>query len=344
MDRPTVSVVMPVYGVERYVADAVRSVLAQTMSDFELVVVDDCTPDDSIHIVRGFDDPRIRVVRHGSNQGLAEARNTGVANARGHFVALLDSDDISPPQRLETQLAAFEREPALIACGGAMQCIDSDGRPQGKPHLAEPEPDRIGPTLLLRNCFFVSSMVFRHQALAELGYRTDFKMAEDFELMVRASRLGRLRNLTDLLLHYRTHATSMTSTKPQLMDECRRRIAIDQLQRFGIDPTTAELDTHMRAAYPRAGVTREQVCAVFDWLKRLSLLNLDLQVHPAGKFDDVLASSWFEVCTLASGLGPWTLARYLREGLGGHGGVAPRRWLRFAVKSLLGAERPLPRR
>jgi glycosyltransferase involved in cell wall biosynthesis len=335
---------MPVFGVERYVADAVRSVLAQTMSDLELVVVDDCTPDRSIDIVRGFDDPRIRIVRHGRNQGLAAARNTGIAQARGAFVALLDSDDIAPPRRLALQLAAFEREPALIGCGGAMQCMDGDGAQQGPLHLAEAEPDRIAPTLLLRNCFFVSSMLFRRPLLAALAYRTDFPMAEDFELMVRASQRGRLRNLPDLLLHYRVHATSLTSTKPRQMDDCRRRIALEQLQRLEIDPTAAELDAHMHAACPHGGVSREQVDAVFAWLLRLSRAN---QLHGAFAqvaLDDVLAASWFEVCTLASGLGPWTMARYLREDLPGRTGVPPVRWLRFAAKTLLGLERALPQR
>lgn len=342
MEEPAVSVVMPVYGVERYIGAAVRSVLAQTMPRFELIVVDDCTPDNSIAVVRSFDDPRIRIVRHARNQGLAAARNTGIAQARGPFVALLDSDDISPPQRLALQMAAFEREPGLIACGGAMQCMDSDGRPQGKLHLAETDSARIAPTLLFRNCFFVSSMVFRRQALASLGYRTDFAMAEDFELMVRASRLGPLRNLPELLLHYRVHAASLTSTKPRLMEECRRRVAIEQLQRLGIVPTPDQLDTHMRAAYPGAKATRQQVSAVFDWLKRLSQANRSEGIHPTQDFDDVLAGSWFEVCTLASGLGPWTMARYLRGALAGRAGVAPQRWLRFAAKALLGLERAAP--
>jgi glycosyltransferase involved in cell wall biosynthesis len=344
MALPTVSIVMPVYGVERYVADSVRSVLAQTMADFELVVVDDCSPDDSIRIVRGFDDPRIRIVRHDRNRGLAEARNTGIAQARGPFVALLDSDDIAPPHRLATQLAAFDRDPGLIGCGGAMQCIDGVGAPLGGLHTAEIRQERIAPTLLLRNCFFVSSMLFRRQPLAELSYRSEFQMAEDFDLMVRASERGRLSNLPDLLLHYRVHAASLTSTKPRLMDEFRRRIATSQLQRLGISPSAEELDTHMHAAYPRGGVTREQVDAVFVWLKRLSRANDVHRVHAPQALDDVLAASWFEVCTLASGLGPWTMGRYLRESLAGRVGVPPQRWVRFAAKALLGLERKLPQR
>jgi GT2 family glycosyltransferase len=344
MDVPLVSVVMPVYGVEKYVGAAIHSVLTQTLPSFELIVVDDRTPDDSMAVVRSFDDHRIRIIRHRHNLGLAAARNTGIANARGQFIALLDSDDVSPPLRLATQVAALQADTTLLGCGGRMQYMNPEGLLYGPVHQSEADPARIAPTLLFRNAFFVSSMMFRRRVFETLRYRTDFPMAEDFELMVRASRIGALRNLPDLLLHYRVHASSLTSTKPRLMDECRRRIAVEQLQRFGVEPTTTELDTHMRVALPSSSATREQVNEVFVWLKRLAQLNQSRRVYPTQAFNDVLASSWFEVCTLASGLGPWVIARYLRQGLAGTAGVAPVRWLRFAAKSALGLERAAQQR
>ncbi|HZV11070.1 MAG TPA: glycosyltransferase family 2 protein, partial [Novosphingobium sp.] len=89
---PTVSVIMPVYNVEPYVAEAITSVLAQTYADFELIIVDDGGQDRSVEICQGFEDPRIRIV-HQANRGLAGARNTGILAARGRYLAFLDSDD-----------------------------------------------------------------------------------------------------------------------------------------------------------------------------------------------------------------------------------------------------------
>lgn len=334
MDAPLVSVVMPVYGVERYIGAAVRSVLAQSLPAFELIVVDDCTPDGSIEVVQSFADPRVRIVRHERNQGLAAARNTGIAQARGRFVALLDSDDVSPPERLALQVELLDREPTLVGAGGAMQCMDPEGHLYGRVHQAETRASRVPATLLLRNCFFVSSMMFRRSVFGSLRYRTDFRMAEDYEFMVRASRLGRLRNLSQVLLHYRVHPASLTSTKPQLMDECRRRIARDQLERLGCEVGEEGLDAHMRAAIPSTGTTRVQLDAVLAWLKQVSEANRRRALYSQEALDDVLAASWFEACTVASGLGPWVLQRYLRGGLPGRAEIPPARQAKFVAKAL----------
>ena len=339
MDAPLVSVVMPVYGVEKYVGAAIRSVLAQTLPRFELIVVDDCTPDASMAVVRSFDDRRIRIVRHEHNLGLAAARNTGIAIAGSPFIALLDSDDVSPPLRLATQVAALEADTALVGCGGRMQYMNPEGLLYGPIHQPEAEPARIAPTLLLRNAFFVSSMMFRRHVFEALRYRIDYRMAEDYEFMVRAARLGRLCNLPELLLHYRIHPGSLTSTKPQLMDECRRRIATDQLRLMGLEPTPQELALHLHAAIPGTPASRQQLAAVFDWLRRLSQVNRAVQVYPQQALDDVLASSWFEVCTLASGLGPQVLAGYFGKRLEGRARIPARRLMKFALKSLLQLDR-----
>ncbi|MEO8152711.1 MAG: glycosyltransferase family 2 protein [Rhizobacter sp.] len=339
MQTPLVSVVMPVYGVERYVGAAVQSILAQTLDRFELIVVDDCTLDSSIAVVQSFKDNRVRVVRHELNLGLAAARNTGIAHARGRYIALLDSDDISTPERLALQVDALEGEPELIGCGGWMRCMDAEGRLYGSVHRSETKPSHIVPTLLFRNAFFVSSMMFRRSAICDLRYRTDFRMAEDYEFMVQASQLGRLRNLSEVLLHYRVHASSMTSTKPQLMDECRRRIAVQQLQCLGIEPTPAELNAHMLAAIPNEQTTLQQLADIALWLQRLSPANRAARLCAQGPFDDVIAASWFEACTLASGQGPRVLARYLGAGLLGKPHITVRRRLNFVAKSLLGLRR-----
>jgi hypothetical protein len=162
--------------------------------------------------------------------------------------------------------------------------------------------------------------------------------------MVRAARLGRLSNLPELLLHYRIHPTSLTSTRPQLMDECRRRIATEQLRHMGLEPSQVELALHLHAAIPSAVVSRQQLGAVFDWLRKLSQVNREVQVYPQQALDDVLASSWFEVCTLASGLGPQVLAGYFGKRLDGRARAPARRLMNFAIKSLLRLDRTSLRR
>ncbi len=128
--NPTVSVIMPVYNVERFVARAMRSVLEQSFTDFELIIVDDGGSDDSMAICRALADHRTRIISQ-ANRGLAGARNTGIAAARGAFVALLDSDDVMRPEKLERHVAHLRARPAVGASYAGAELIDEDGRSLG---------------------------------------------------------------------------------------------------------------------------------------------------------------------------------------------------------------------
>jgi len=110
---PTVSVVMPIYNVERFVASSIESVLAQTFTDFELILVDDGSTDSSPDICRQYRDPRIRIVSQ-ANRGLPGARNTGIRNATGEFVAIIDSDDLWRPEKLARHVAHLRARPEVV--------------------------------------------------------------------------------------------------------------------------------------------------------------------------------------------------------------------------------------
>ncbi len=130
MSPPSVTVVMPVFNVERYLAIAIRSVLRQTYEPFELLIIDDGSTDDSVSIANGFRDPRIRIIRQ-ENRGLAGARNTGIRHARGEFIAFLDSDDAWAPTKLEIHVAHLRRNSAVGVSYSGSRLIDDAGRPIG---------------------------------------------------------------------------------------------------------------------------------------------------------------------------------------------------------------------
>ncbi len=125
---PEISVIMPVYKVEPFVADAIRSVLAQTFTDFELLIIDDVSPDGSIAICQQFDDPRIRIVRHSKNRGLAGARNTGIGIARGRLLAFLDSDDCWLPEKLALHVAHLRERPRVGVSFSRSAFMEENGR------------------------------------------------------------------------------------------------------------------------------------------------------------------------------------------------------------------------
>jgi len=127
MSNPTVSVVMPVYNTAKYVQEAVESVLAQTFADFELLIIDDAGTDQSIELCRQYDDPRIRIISQ-NNRGLAGARNTGIRNAKGQFIGLLDSDDLWESDKLERHVAHLRKSPNVGVSYAASRMIDDDGQ------------------------------------------------------------------------------------------------------------------------------------------------------------------------------------------------------------------------
>lgn len=140
---PYISVIMPVYNVERFVEDAIRSVLAQTFTDFELLIIDDCSPDGSIALCEQFDDPRIRIIRHPRNRGLAASRNTGIRHACGELLAFLDSDDLWLPEKLEQHRLHLAARSEVGVSFSRSAFIDEDGSPTRcfqMPRLTDIEP------------------------------------------------------------------------------------------------------------------------------------------------------------------------------------------------------------
>lgn len=192
---PAVSVIMPVYNVERFVVRAVRSVLAQTFTDFELIIVDDGGQDASIALCEALADHRTRIVSQ-ANRGLAGARNTGIAAARGQFIALLDADDAWTPDKLELHVAHLMANPEVGVCYAGAVLIDEDDRPVGirqRPRLGRVTSHHVFCGQVIQNG---SIPVFRREALADACLRpldTDrvwyfdetLRRSEDVECWVR---------------------------------------------------------------------------------------------------------------------------------------------------------------
>lgn len=209
---PRVTVLLPVYNAARYVGQAVHSVLSQTFADFELIVVDDASSDESPRIVQSFDDPRIRFVRNDRNLGLTPTLNRGLALARGEFVARQDADDLSAPTRLEHQVAFLSSNAAVAVVGSWYTKIGENGELLGDRTL--PTADAGIRWAMLSYCPMVhSAAMFRRDAIVALGgYDERFAYAQDFDLWSRVAKVHRLANVAEHLVRYRVLPTSLTAT------------------------------------------------------------------------------------------------------------------------------------
>jgi len=214
MNRPLISVIIPLYNQEKYIGEAVASVLRQTYRNIELIVVDDGSTDSSAEIVRSVNDPRIRYF-YRSNSGLpAIARNEGVKLARGEWIAFLDHDDVWLPNKLDMQLRALEREPKAKLVAGNMSYFDasSDKRMinyhQKSYNIFK---DMLGGNRLPGSTVMVDKKVFDEMG----GFREerDLKAIEDYDLWLRISRKYKIICLDRILARYRVYDNSTSGSR-----------------------------------------------------------------------------------------------------------------------------------
>jgi GT2 family glycosyltransferase len=208
---PRVSVLMTTYNGSRFIAASIDSIIAQTYRDFELLIVDDMSTDNTPEILASYTDERIRVLRPPHNMGIVGARNFGFAACRGEFLAALDHDDLSAPDRLEQQVAFLDANPSIVMVGSAVELIDND--------VVRPKYEARGITpfllrwmLFVSNPFTYSSVMLRADAVRGLAVymRAEYELADDFDLYHRLLNLGDLARLAAVLTTYRSHINNTT--------------------------------------------------------------------------------------------------------------------------------------
>lgn len=207
---PIASVLMPVYNVEKYIVEAVESVLSQTFTDFELILLDDCSPDGSADIIKTFSDERIAYHRNDENLGLANNLNVGLDMARGKYVVRMDGDDISLPNRLQTQIEFLEANPDIDLCSCGMEMFGKDD----KVWIRERNPEQVKITMLFYSPILHASAVWRRESFEKynLRYRQEAFPAEDYDLWARAVKYCKLVNIPQVLYRYRIHGIQVTKT------------------------------------------------------------------------------------------------------------------------------------
>jgi hypothetical protein len=204
---PKISVIMAVYNGARLVGETVDSLLAQSFADWELVAVDDCSKDDSVAVLEAFGDPRIRVIRSGTNGGPVVARNRAFTETRGRYIAALDQDDICMPERFARQLAYLEAHQDTVLVSSAA-CVLAEGRVRPGGWIRPLTPGLIDWLMLVQNPIVWSSVMFRAEYARRLDpfERPEMRYVEDFDLYHRMRAFGRIAQIDEELLHYRVHA------------------------------------------------------------------------------------------------------------------------------------------
>lgn len=210
MTNPRVSILMPVYNVAPFLREAMDSILTQTFQDFELIVLDDCSPDNSAEILDTYTDERIVRYRGEKNMGLSNVLNVGMAMARGEFIARMDSDDISTPERLATQLAYLDAHPEVDLCSCGMELFGA----KQETWVRETDVEDVKITALFYSPILHASSMWRRASFERVGLRFLQEMvpAEDYDMWTRAMAAGlRLVNIPEVMYQYRIHPSQATT-------------------------------------------------------------------------------------------------------------------------------------
>ena len=253
-----ITVFIPVYNREKYIHDAINSVLNQSYQDFELLIINDGSTDSTSSIISQFSDSRIRLLHNPSNMGLAETRNRGLWEAKGEYIAFLDSDDLMINNRLEKQIQFLKKNPDVAGVGSRRNYINESGdiiSKSGKNHSQEPDEVKI--SLLFYCAMTNSTFMGRTDILRSYAYDSSFKICEDYDLFSRISRDNKLSNLPDKLVSTRSHMQQISCINKDIGEKFRHTIMRRSLAELNIKATKDDLTFHRRLQTPKGPILLE---------------------------------------------------------------------------------------
>lgn len=311
MRQPLVSVLMPIYNTGHYLKESLMSIINQTYTNLEIIIVNDGCTDNSMDIVQSFSDKRIITLTNTRNLGLAASLNKAITAAQGEYLARMDADDVALPTRLEKQVSFFEKHPEVDVLGTAMQCI-------GHSSFVSifPETHAGCEVLLLFNvCIAHPTAMFRKEVFASdcNHYRQELRhYSEDFDLWCRLIKQFKFHNLPEVLLFYRTYQP----TDKKLAMELGRQISVSITKQYFTEKlgniSEQDFATHLLATQMSRLSSTDELDVLNTWFLKLLALNKASLVFNRQNLEIQLASRFFEMCYHQPHLG-WNAVRKYKK-------------------------------
>ncbi|SFJ09178.1 glycosyltransferase family 2 protein [Olleya namhaensis] len=285
-NTPLITVLLPVYNVEKYIEEAIQSVLDQTFEDFEILVIDDCSTDNTLEIIETITDDRIKIIKKEANKGLIDSLNLGFSLAKGKYIARMDGDDVNELTRFEKQFNVLESNPDVIACGSWIKFFGSNEKliKHRETH------SEIVAQMLVKCPMSLGCCMLRTSAVKNIGFEDDKLHVEDYDFWTRIAWDGRLYNIQEVLYHYRGHDNQVSNKYKELqvrgdfiiqltlfkkLNYCTNKFKDDLLSKFLLKSDTIEL---------------EEFVLFLNWIKQLRVLNTKSKVFNTIELDSIMNS------------------------------------------------------
>lgn len=294
--NPLISVLMPVYNGQQYLAEAIESILNQTYKQFELLLLDDGSSDNSAQIIKDHKDSRIVYVKNETNKGLIFTLNRGIGLAKGTYIARMDADDVSVANRFEKQILEFEKDEKLVVCGSFIKTF-GNGSEEYVSHIP------VTNAQIMSSIFFVCpfahpSVMIKKESLLHLNefYREDYKHSEDYDLWSRLVFVGNSKNIPEFLLNYRVHDKQVSTVFEDHKYQSVSKIQTNLLSQFNIIPTDSESKFLLNLF---KGISKKDENYLNSGVIFLDKLHHQFAVKYPNYIDEhsqVLVSRWFKIC------------------------------------------------
>jgi len=329
-NTPRVTVLMPVYNGESYLREAIESILEQTYTDFEFLIINDGSTDKSVEIVRSYKDSRIRLVQNENNIGLINTLNKGIDLSTGQYIARMDCDDISLPARIEKQVLFMENHPDVGVCGTWAETIGNANRNVYKYPTG---PQKIQSQLLFDSPLAHPSVMMRKTLLDkfDLRYPKEY-FTEDWYFWQMCSFHFPIGNIPEVLLEYRINPFSKSRANEESMLKSIKHIDRLNFENLQLDVTPQEADIHRKLGFQTFPDNADFIKQSDLWLNRLKAANHNTAVYPEPAFSQMLAERLFTACTNAAeqGFNAWNVFR--RSPLSKYADLPFMKKIKFAVK------------
>lgn len=307
---------MPVYNAEKHLHNSIESILRQKLSNFELlIIVDNGSTDDSKKIIESYKDSRIKLIDNEENIGLVKARNKGIAESKGEYIAWLDADDISHSFRLKKQVNLLDKYPDVGICGTWVKTINAKVCYKWR---YPTNPDFVRSRFVFDNPLATSSVIIRKKILSESRQIFQMDYAEDYDLWERLSSYCKITNIPMFLTYYRIHENQTSGINNAKLKYFVWKIQERQLKKLDIHWLEEEKQIHQKLGAWDFDASTNFLSLANSWLLKLQKANLKTQCYPDPQFTRVLAERWFFVCRTASVLGFTTWSAYWNSPLRRH--------------------------
>lgn len=283
--QPLISVILPVYNVEPYIKECMDSILNQTIQNFEIIVIDDCSTDSTLKEIETYNDTRIKIIQKKENKGLIDSLNIGFELAKGKYIARMDGDDISIIDRFEKQLAILEDNPEIILCSSWVKHFGGRERLY---KYKEFHDEIVSQMLIYCSLCFCSSMM-KKDAIKSFKFNNHSKHVEDYDFLSQIAWVGKFYNIQEVLYQYRVHEMQVSSIYNKVQKKGDIPIQLFLFKKIGYDATKYKDDLISKLILLDKPIKIEEFSLYLKWLNELTFLNMRLKIYSQKELEKVIS-------------------------------------------------------